>query len=106
MIMTEKRTSLYMHIIFLTKNIRTFYPLSEPEYYAKWDEKITKCQNDLFKSNWNSKVWGNSRLYKLSICLKYFQIISQIKIFESLLLKMVQYLKFVKYLYTYFLSPK
>ena len=39
MIMTEKRTSLYLHIIFLTINISHFCPLSGPEYNIKEDEK-------------------------------------------------------------------
>ena len=37
MIMTEKRIPWYMHIIFLTKNLGSFCPLFEPQFYTKLD---------------------------------------------------------------------
>ena len=53
MIMTEKRIPWYIHIIFLTKNIRNFFPLYVPDYYTKFDEEknTSKMSNDLLKNN-------------------------------------------------------
>ena len=49
MIMTEKRIPYYMHIIFLTKNIRNFCSLSEPDFYTNWDEKEESVKRSVEK---------------------------------------------------------
>ena len=56
-----------------------FCRLFEPEYYTKLDKKnASKVPNNLLKSNCEFKGLGKFKMILLSICLKYFHIISQV----------------------------
>ena len=78
-IMTEKRISWYMHIIFLTKILGIFAVSLNPIIIQNWIKKnASKVPNNLLKSNCEFKGLGKFKMILLSICLKYFQIISQV----------------------------
>ena len=99
--------------IFLTKNIWKFCPLYEPDYYTKLDEKdnTSKVSNDLLKNNCEFEGLEKFKIIINCIVSKILSYYSQIPKdwnikLNSLLWKILQYVKFVKYWYTYFLSPK
>ena len=77
--MTEKRISLYMHIIFLTKILGIFAVSLNSIIIQNWIKKnASKVPNNLLKSNCEFKGLGKFKIILLSICLKYLQIISQV----------------------------
>ena len=75
--MTENILIYAHHISY--KNIRNFCHLFEPDYYTKLDKKnASKVPNNLLKSNCEFEGLGKFKMILFSICLKYFQIISQV----------------------------
>ena len=78
-IMTEKRISWYMHIIFLTKILGIFAVSLNPIIIENWIKKnACKVPNNLLKSNCEFEGLVKFKMILLSICLKYFEIISQV----------------------------
>ena len=66
-----------MHIIFLTKILGIFSLNSI--IIQNWIKKnASKVPNNLLKSNCEFEGLGKFKMILLSICLKYFQIISQV----------------------------
>ena len=75
--MTENILIYAHHISY--KNIRNFCRLFEPDYYTKFDKKnASKVPNNLLKSNCEFEGLVKFKMILFSICLKYFQIISQV----------------------------
>ena len=61
-----------MHIIFLTKILGIFI-------IVNWIKKnASKVPNNLLKSKCEFKGLGKFKMMLLSICLKYFQVMSQV----------------------------
>ena len=80
-IMTEKRISWYMHIVFLTKIFRNFSISLNPIIIQNWIKKnASKVPNNLLKRNCQLEGLGKFKKILLAICLKYmyFQINSQV----------------------------
>ena len=75
----KENTLIYAHHISY-KNIRNFCRLFEPDFYTKLDKKknVSKVPNNLLKSNCEFEGLGKFKMILLSICLKYFRIISQV----------------------------
>ena len=69
-----------MHIIFLTKILGIFVVSLRPIIIQNWIKKknASKVPNNLLKSNCEFEGLGKFKMILLSICLKYFQIISQV----------------------------
>ena len=68
-----------MHIIFLTKILGIFAVSLNPIIIQNWIKKnASKVPNNLLKSNCEFEALGKFEMILLSICLKYFQIISQV----------------------------
>ena len=68
-----------MLIIFLTKILGIFAVSFNPIFIQNWIKKnASKVPNNLLKSNCEFEGLGKFKMILLSICLKHFQIISQV----------------------------
>ena len=66
MIITEKKenpvSDSYQYIYSYKKYMRNFCPLSEPDYYIKWDEEGILVSNDQLKSNCGFRTLGKFKI--------------------------------------------